>query len=494
MVLSLSRRRFMAGGSALIGAGYGAFAWPKSARPTLPIPSLFDGADGDPIDLHIRRGEWSFTPGVRTPTLGINQDYLGPTIRTRRNTELSLNYHNALGEGVAIHGHGLHVPGEVDGGPQLEIAPGDIWSPKLSIVQPAATCWYHSHTHGKSGIQTYQGLAGLILIDDDETDAMELPRQYGVDDLPVIIQDRTFGADGRLVYSLHDAGEDGWYGDTVVVNGALAPLASVPAGKVRLRILNGANARFYIVAFADNRTFYKIASDGGLLSAPAPLTSMEMAPGERCEIIVDMSDGNTAELLTLFEDQFDGEGVVDQALNLFRRSEALPSEPSLTLTVDASLPAQTAPIPEELVAIPRPSKNEIVRTRDFSLTMEHSSDHGAHSGHAEMDMAINGAAMDMSVINERVQRGVWERWRIRSDQGAHPFHVHGCSFLIENMEGAAAPVDQQGWKDVVVLDDDDWSEIVVRFDHLASEQFPYMYHCHILEHEDRGMMGQFTVS
>ena len=111
-----------------------------------------------------------------------------------------------------------------------------------------------------------------------------------------------------------------------------------------------------------------------------------------------------------------------------------------------------------------------------------------------MDMAINGTAMDMSVINERVQRGVWERWRIRSDQGAHPFHAHGCSFLIEQMEGAAAPAEQQGWKDTVVLDDDDWSEIVVRFDHIATEDYPYMYHCHILEHEDRGMMGQFTVT
>ena len=101
--------------------------------------------------------------------------------------------------------------------------------------------------------------------------------------------------------------------------------------------------------------------------------------------------------------------------------------------------------------------------------------------------------MDMNVINERVQRGVWERWRIRSNQGAHPFHVHGCSFLIERMEGSAASPDQRGWKDMVVLDDDDWSEIVVRFDHPATERYPYMYHCHILEHEDRGMMGQFTV-
>ncbi len=498
MSFPLSRRRFVAGGTALLGAGYFKTAWSTAAPATLPIPQLVDGTSGEPVNLTIRSGEWSFKPGVRTPTLGLSQDYLGPTIRTRQNSELNLHYHNTLTEGVAIHGHGLHVPGEVDGGPQLEIAPGAQWHPALSIVQPAATCWYHSHTHGNSGHQVYRGLAGMIIIDDEASDSMELPRRYGVDDLPVIIQDRTFDAQGRLVYSLNDAGEDGWLGETVVINGAISPVAKVPAGKVRLRLLNGANARFYIVAFADNRTFHKIASDGGLLTAPVPLTVMEMSPGERCEIVVDLADGKPAELLTLFEDEFDEEeaGIVTGLLDQVLRSERPAPQPSLTLIADRTLPAQTAPLPEKLATIIRPKKSEIVRTRDFVLKMEDGGggSHRKHGGHASMDMTINGAAMDMNVINEQVKSGVWERWRIRSNQGEHPFHVHGCSFLIEQIEGAVAPPDQRGWKDTVVLDDDDWSKIVVRFDHLATEQYPYMYHCHILEHEDRGMMGQFTVS
>ncbi len=395
---------------------------------------------------------------------------------------------------MAIHGHGLHVPGEVDGGPQLEIAPGDQWQPTLSIVQPAATCWYHSHTHGRSGSQVYRGLAGMIIIDDDDADSLDLPRRYGVDDLPVIIQDRTFDAQGRLVYSLYDADEDGWLGDTVVINGAIAPLAHVPAGKVRLRLLNGANARFYIVAFADNRTFHKIASDGGLLSAPVAMTSMEMSPAERCEIVVDLSDGTAAELLTLFEDEVDedGEGIVSGLLDRLIGSETPAQRPSLTLKVDRSLSPHLAPLPDRMATITRPKPAEIKRTRDFVLDMDHGG--GGRGAHAAMDMTINGAAMDMKVINERVERGVWERWRVRSNQGEHPFHVHGCSFLIERLAGEAAPSDQRGWKDTVVLDDDDWSEFIVRFDHLATEAHPYMYHCHILEHEDRGMMGQFTVS
>ena len=496
MPILLSRRHFLCSSAALAAGLSFRPAWANGNRPALPVPPLIDGSSGAPINLTIQRGEWSFLPGLMTQTLGINQDYLAPTLRTRRNSELNLAYHNTLSEGVAIHGHGLHVPGIVDGGPQLEMPPGERWTPALSIQQPAATCWYHSHTHGKSGAQTYRGLAGMIIIDDDETDAADLPNQYGIDDLPIIIQDRTFDADGSLIYSLQDASEDGWYGETAIINGAIEPVAQVPAGKIRLRILNGANARFHILTFADNRVFQKIACDGGLMEKPVPLTTMEMSPGERCEIIVDLSDGGPADLLTYFEDEVDvgGEGLISGVLNLFSQP-AMPDPASvLTLQPDAHLAANQATLPERLATISRPDPREITRTRTFELTMEHNGEHDHSAGHASMDMAINGAAMDMSVINERVPLGVWERWRIRSDQGAHPFHAHGCSFLIEQMEDGELPEDQTGWKDTVVLDDDGWSEIVVKFNHVATEQHPYMYHCHILEHEDRGMMGQFTVT
>lgn len=495
MSFVLTRRRFVVDSTALLGAGAFHPAWALGAPVSLPLPASVDGSDGKPVDLPIRQGEWSFLPGVKTPTLGFGQDYLGPTIRTRRNSELSLRYHNTLSEPVAVHGHGLHVPGDVDGGPQLEIAPGDRWEPTLSIVQPAATCWYHSHTHGRTGEQVYRGLAGMIIIDDDQADSLALPHRYGVDDLPIIIQDRTFDAEGRLVYSLMDSGEDGWLGETVIVNGAIAPVAKVPAGKVRLRLLNGANARFYIVTFADGRSFHKIATDGGLLEAPVPMTRMEMAPGERCEIVVDLSDGRPAGLLTLFEDEEEEEGLLGGLFGLFDRSEKALPPPSLTLEVDNALTAHVAPLPDRLVALARPAESAIVRTRDFILQMNHGGAEGHGEGHAMMDMAINGAAMDMNVINERVERGVWERWRFRSDLGEHPFHVHGCSFLIDKVAGESVSADQKGWKDMVVLDDDGgWSEIIVRFDHPALDRTPYMYHCHILEHEDRGMMGQFTVS
>ena len=495
MSLSVSRRQFLTGSAAMLGTGVINPVWAQKASGPLPIPRLLDGSRGDPVSLRIQNGVWSFMPGVKTQTLGLSQNYLGPTIRTRKGSELNLNYENTIDEGVAIHGHGLHVPGEVDGGPQLEIAPGEKWQPNLQIVQPAATCWYHSHTHGKSGEQVYRGLAGMIIIDDEESEAMSLPQQYGIDDLPVIIQDRTFDEGGQLVYSLNDASEDGWYGEIVTINGAISPSAKVPAGKVRLRLLNGANARFYIVAFSDGRTFHKIACDGGLLEAPVEMNEMEMSPGERCEIIVDLADGNPAELLALFEDEIDV-GVFGSLVNWLFKSGAEKPKPALTLNPDRALPANTAPLPSKLATITRPKPEEIIRTRDFVLEMDHSdaSSHSNHQGHAMMDMTINGASMDMSVINERVKSGVWERWRVISKQGEHPFHVHGCSFLIEKLAGTDVLPDQAGWKDTVVLDDDGWSEFFVIFYFLETDQHPYMYHCHILEHEDRGMMGQFTVS
>ena len=186
----------------MLGASYIPDIRSKTTPTRLPIPPLVDGSQGRPIDLQIRSGTWYFRSGVETPTLGFSQEYLGPTIRTRQHSELNCRYRNTLTESVAVHGHGLHVPGEVDGGPQLAIEPGADWQPSLSIVQPAATCWYHSHTHGKTGEQTYRGLAGLIIIDDEVADSLPLPRRYGVDDLPIVIQDLEPSMN-KVVWSIH---------------------------------------------------------------------------------------------------------------------------------------------------------------------------------------------------------------------------------------------------------------------------------------------------
>ena len=170
----------------------------------------------------------------------------------------------------------------MDGGPQSKIEPGTTWRGTLSIDQPAATLWYHPHPHHDTARQTYLGLAGLIIVDD--RDHLGLPHDYGVDDLPVITQDRSFESDGSLNYEADELETIyGVRGDTVLVNGAIVPIAKVPAGWVRLRLLNGANAQNFDLRFRDRRIFHVIASDGGLLPRPVPISRLRISPAERFE-------------------------------------------------------------------------------------------------------------------------------------------------------------------------------------------------------------------
>ena len=517
----------------------GACALPSGARKRLlPIPKLLDFQNDAPVELTMQAGQWEMLPGIKTPTWGFNGPYLGPTVRMRQGQDIPFVYRNNLSESIAVHGHGLHVRGEVDGGPQQEIAPGESWSPVLPIRQQACTSWYHPHTHGRTGKQVNNGLAGLLIIDDENGDALSLPRTYGVDDIPLVVQDRTLDRQGRLVYSLEDADEeDGFMGETITVNGISDPFLEVPSGLVRLRLLNASNGRFYRFRFDDDRTFQKIATDGGFLEAPVPVTELILSPGERGEIVVDFSDGRPALLLSGPKESLerrrnrdddrrrdrddgrardgrrgrdddrrrerDGDRRRERGLWAGGMNERLRI---LEIRVDPELPAFGGELPDRMNRIERPSVSTSRPDRTFVLDMniDRNSAHGdgrSHLGHSSGDMTpsarrlsmgINGRAMDMSVINERVPLGQWERWRVESDDGQHPFHVHGCSFLVLSQNERPVAEEDAGWKDTVWVDNS--AEFLVRFDHEATEQYPYMYHCHILEHEDMGMMGQFTVS
>lgn len=465
-----------------------------SARRRLPIPRLQQARGEDPIELVMKAGRSEIIPGVATDTWGFNGAHLGPTVRVRRGQDVSLTYRNGLDEPVAVHGHGLHVAGNVDGGPQQLIEPGDSWAPTLPIRQRAATSWYHPHTHGRTGYQVYHGLAGLLIIDDDVSDELPLPKTYGVDDIPVIVQDRTIDRGGRLVYEPSDD-DDGFLADTITVNGISDALATVPAGLVRLRVLNGSNARFYRFRFADDRIFHKIATDGGFLEEPVPIRDMVMVPGERNEVLVDFSDGRPARLVSSTR-EFKGESRWrwDDRRHRNDWDDWGPGGLSdafeiLTIDVDPELEPEALHVPKRLDAIERPTREPDWPVRRFELSMDMDDDdrRGAHGF-----MTINDRPMDFAIINERVRRGQWERWKIESDDGSHPFHIHGCSFLVVSQDGRTVPADNAGWKDTVWVDDR--TELLVKFEHEATPEFPYMYHCHILEHEDRGMMGQFTVT
>jgi FtsP/CotA-like multicopper oxidase with cupredoxin domain len=291
-----------AGAAAVAGAGLTRHTLlphaQASTRQPLWIPPLLDARDqGQALSLNAQRSTKEFFPGKRSITLGYNGSYLGPTLRVHRGDDVQVAVSNNLDEETTVHWHGLLIPGDRDGGPHQTIAPGGTWRTLLPVRQAGATLFYHSHVHGRTAEQVYAGLAGVLLVHDPREDHLGLPAQYGVDDLPLVIQDRQFD-DGTLVMPggmmalMH-----GRLGGTLLVNGTPDAEVRVPARRVRLGLVNGSNARIYELSFGDRRAFQWIASEGGLLAAPVALRSLTLAPGERAEILVDFSDGRAASLL-----------------------------------------------------------------------------------------------------------------------------------------------------------------------------------------------------
>ncbi|MEM6588011.1 MAG: multicopper oxidase domain-containing protein [Pseudomonadota bacterium] len=491
----MNRRAFLttAGAGALAtGFGISPAAWAQTtprALPVLPLTDLTGGIE-DRIALNLQTGIHDFGTGSASQTLGINHGYLGPVLRVKQGQTLPFDVANSIGDTSTIHWHGLHIPGDVDGGPHQQIAHGGLWSPDVPIVQQASMNWFHSHMHGKTARQTYEGLAGVLLVEDDASLAADLPKTYGVDDFTLILQDKMFDQAGQMTYALSaQVFEDGFEADTLVVNGAIAPVAqSVPTGLVRLRILNACNARFLGLSM-ETGPVTVIASDGGFLPSPVEADSILMSPGERYEVVVDMGAHETNAINVnlngngggFFADLFGG-NQTQPALMLTRRTEQ----------------GFTGSMPTKLANLEPPRPSDAKRTRSFELQMDVGADLVALAlawenfcGNAGA-MAINGQPMNMDRIDEEVRKGETEIWRIAVDDMLHPFHIHGCSFRILTQNGAAPPAYAAGWKDMVHVEEG-WSEVLVRFDHEARADAPYMYHCHILEHEDCGMMGQFTV-
>lgn len=508
----MNRRGFLKATSAgvvLAGAGV---SWAQAGMrplPVIPMTDLTGGIDGR-IALALNPATHDFGNGAASATFGINTRYLGPVLRVKQGQTLPFEVTNGIGDVTTLHWHGLHIPGHVDGGPHQEIEPGQIWSPDVPIVQHASMNWFHSHTHGKTALQTYKGLAGVLLIEDDASLSADLPQTYGVDDFTLVLQDKSFNDAGKMDYTLTaEVFEEGFAGDTLVVNGAIAPVGqTVPTGLVRLRILNACNARFLTLSMATGPIIV-IASDGGFLASTVEADSILMSPGERYEILVDMNDVETNSLMVALdgeeeeegeedeegEEEEQGEGLLDFLGNLLGGGAIELVALTLTRSADRGFAGS---MPGSLASLAPPDPSGASITRSFTLNMgdaEQLAALAANWGNVCGDggMAINGQPMNMARIDEEVRKGDTEIWRISVDDQLHPFHIHGCSFRILSQQGETPPAYAQGWKDMVHVEEG-WSEVLVKFEHEAPADAPYMYHCHILEHEDCGMMGQFTVA
>ena len=459
----------------------------------LAIPELNQGIveQGERVfRLSISAGQKEFVPGVVSPTIGINAPYLGPTLEMRRGERVRLHVDNGLDDGATVHWHGFELPAAADGGPHQLICPGARWSPSFEVRQRASLYWYHSHLHRGTGPQVYAGLAAPIYVRDDEEDALDLPSEYGVDDIPLIVQDRVLDNSGKLLYpqNMH-AQMMGVRGDRIYVNGTQNAVFDARTGQLRLRILNGSNARFYDFSLSGGQTMELIASDGGLLDRPHAVRSLRLAPGERAQILVDLSEGRPLSLLATSPDNSmgmmgNGGGMMGGGMMGRRRDDARTDEPFRILDIRPSGSSPRRNLPPQLAALPALDPSLAVRTRRFVLDM------GMMGG----GMSINGASMDMNVINERVPVGQWEIWEIaNASMMAHPFHIHNVQFRVIDRDGHAPPPLETGFKDTVIVNPREQVRVLLRFEEHSDPDTPYMYHCHILEHEDAGMMGQFVV-
>ncbi|WP_223168220.1 multicopper oxidase family protein [Nonomuraea sp. SYSU D8015] len=430
--------------------------------PPLLMPEV--GADGvKQFTLTMQSGGRSeFLPGKTTETWGVNGAYLGPTLRASRGDKVRMRVTNRLGETSTLHWHGMRVPAKMDGGPHQMIEPGATWSPEWTVDQPAMTGWYHPHLHEKTAMHVYRGLAGLIIIDDDKEP--ELPREYGVDDVPLIIQDKRFERDGRLDEGGVEGGTWGLLGDSILVNGTLDAHFKVTTQAVRLRILNASNARVYRVGFAGNRAFHVVGTDGGLLERPAEVDRVKLSPGERAQIVVRFAPG---------------EEVVLNSIGETAREAGDPEEDDFALMKFVAAPqlASSAALPSALGGVPAIPPPAAARVRTFKLS----------------GSEINDKEMDMNRIDEVVPAGAHEIWEIDNTSYAHNFHIHEVHFRILEMNGAPPPAYQRGPKDTVFMAKGAKARLAVSFGSYVDPASPYMYHCHILRHEDKGMMGQFVV-
>jgi blue copper oxidase len=472
-------------GLLLIGAGLFGYAWITAPVDTvgdvpfeqpLAIPPLAESYVDDDgrrvFDLAAQPGTTELLPGAPTDTWGFNGSYLGPTLRAEYGEDVLVNVTNELDQTTTVHWHGMHLPAAMDGGPHQPIDPGETWSPTWTVDQPAATLWYHPHPHGETEDHIYRGLAGMFIVDDPESPTTrELPHEYGVDDIPVIVQDKRFD-DGELTFGRGMFSGTGRLGDTLVVNGTYGPYLDVTTELVRLRVLNASTARVYDFGFSDDRTFDVVGTDGGLLPAPVPMTRVTLSPGERAEVVVRMRPGEQVELRSyapdlgadVFNERFNGGSDRFDVLQL-RAADQL--EPS------ADVPTELAPPPDLVDSV-----DGLDTTRTFVLG----------------GTAINGEDMDMDRIDVAVEAGDTEIWAVTNREGTpHNFHVHGLQFQIVDIDGERPPDDLAGWKDTVFARPDSTVRIAVRFGDDTDPDVPYMYHCHLVRHEDQGMMGQFVV-
>lgn len=487
------RRRFLGtlGGAALLSAMPGLSRADSKFEPDLDL-ELRAVPDEVPLFSGAATGVWRYRAKVHkgnpAAVATLPGSYLGPVIRVPRGARVRVRFFNDLPQATVVHWHGLLVPEAMDGHPRHAIAPGGQYVYEFEVRNRAGTYWFHPHPHGYTGYQVYGGLAGLFIVSDDEEHALGLPD--GPQDMPLVIQDRSFDADHQLRYLGGGMGAmhtrmNGFLGDRILVNGYPDHAWTAERRPYRLRLLNGSNARIYKLAWSDGRPLTVIGSDGGLLAAPVQRPYVTLAPAERVELWVDFSARAAGERVRLLSLPL--AAYADEAFTVFDVHVANGG-------------ARRGQLPARLTRIDPPRPEEALnrrQPRSMQITA------------GGMRWGLNGRVFEMNEVapDEVVRLGSTEVWQFINEGGMgmmggmpHPMHIHGVQFRVigRQVHPAALAAWRQlsagfvddGWKDTVLVMPGERVQVLIRFkDHAGM----FLYHCHNLEHEDMGMMRNFLI-
>jgi spore coat protein A, manganese oxidase len=500
-----------------------------------------------PVPIHMRAFKQKIHRDLPPTTMwGYNNSWPGPTFEVRRGQPLTVKWTNELPlkhflpidatihgseEGVPevrtiTHVHGAKVLPESDGYPDSWYTPDGKFGPVPAAnpshypnEQTATTLWYHDHALGITRLNVYAGLAGFYIIRDEEEESFNLPS--GPYEIPLMIQDRSFGADGTLLYppasnGTHPRWMQEFFGHTVCVNGKAAPYLEVEPRKYRFRIVNGSNSRFYHLTLVpadesgkrngrpvDAPPFRQIGTDGGLLPAPLSLHYLIVSPGERFDLVIDFSE-HKGENLVLFN---------DAPAPYARGGEFIATDVMLFKVTKPLAAKDNSSLPDTLVPWTPMNPDFAVKERTLALT--------------EMDRPGDGYTMIGLLgqkhwddpITEDPKAGTMEVWSFANCTGdVHPIHLHLVQFQVLNRQGfdvktyvttgkmnyAGLPMapeanERPAWKDTIKTYGGMITRVIAKFDLppntpvKSGDEFRYVWHCHVLEHEDNEMMRPYKI-
>ena len=415
------------------------------------------------VNLTAAPARLSMVPGKTTDGYAYNGTVPGPMLEVREGDRVIVHFKNELAEATTIHWHGLHIPATMDGSPYHPVAPGTTFDYVFTIPRGSAgTYWYHPHPHHNTGVQMAKGLYGVVIVRAADDPLQALPEKV------LVIADNRFLDDGSLDFpDPHSIPgridfENGREGNVLFVNGKIMPTVEISSGEIqRWRIVNASGARVYRLAIPGHKLLH-VGSDGGLFEHPVETTEILLANSERAEVLVRGSGapGTRATLQTLPYDRY-----IPQT----RPADWNQPRDLLTLQYTHEATKSSVELPATLRAIPALDTAKVTVRRVLSLSQG----------------MINGKLHDMNRVDEHGEVGATEIWEIENLVGMdHPFHLHGFQFQVISRNGVPEPF--RRWKDTVNVPKHETARFIVRFDDFGGK---WMYHCHILTHEDHGMMG-----